>query len=889
MNDIEFDLHGEAFHADPFDTLARLRRQAPCWYDARLGAWVLTRHDDIARVLRDDACFSAARVAQFGRGAPAEAEPKLQAVNQALERWLLFSDRPLHTTLRQRLGRAFGSGQRARMEQATRQAVTQALAALHAHGPAAEVDLVRDFAYPVPSRVLATLLGIPDADIERFKGWTTDLFALIGAGIADAAAVDAGHRGVTELGRYVRDLLDDRRRHPRDDVLGHLAHRGQQTDAEAAVDVSDDDLVGLLMTMIVAGHETTTHLLANALRGLHGDARALAAVRARGGVDDAVVDELIRHDGAVFSLVRRARCDVVLAGRTVREGECVFSMLHAGNRDPAAFPDPDRLRFDRPPRPAHLGLGLGIHACMGAAMARHVTRQALNGFLRAFPRAAVLPVTRWAHNLSIRGPLALPCRLAGLAQPRPATALPDLAENRPRRHAGAQRVHNVAEVRAAVREARDRGEPLYPVSTGRNWGLGSRSPVQDGCRLLDLAGLDRIRRLDLQQGIAVVEPGVTQGALADRLADAPFMLNVTTSCRSTSVVGNLLDRGQGVLRLRSADLRGLEVVLGDGTLATTGLLRPDGGVTGPDATELFCQSNFGVVTAAAIALLPRPERTAFVYAVYERRALAEVVDTLARLHRDRVIEHLFYLGEMTLGAAPGDSFTVLGPLLGVADLVAPALHRTEAALGRIAGCTMLRSGAADALAPGDPLYERGQHFLGVPSCGPLRRRFGVDTCDLDSAAARGWSVLQVRVPFHGPTVLEAVDRLDASARACRLSVQAHFSTVSGQALNLMTMIGFARDACGIADMRQLRDELRARWAGCGFVPSREGIDALQHRASAAMGIDPAWRLLKAALDPQGVIAPGRYVPAATAGAQPGANVQDAAASGADHGNAMPAT
>lgn len=686
---VKFDILSEAFFRDPYPTLAMMRSDAPCWYDARLHAHVITRFDDITHVLKSP-MFSSERVTQFGRGAPEDLRDKLQVYTEELERWLLFSDAPVHAPLRKQLAQIFGTRlRRPIIERSVGAAIVKVLAELQ---EIKEPDLVRDFAYPVPTIVLANVLGIPSEDIELFKRWTDDIFALIGAGIADRTAVESGYRGVTELRAYVVNLIGDRWANPREDVLSDLAEL-QAGSADAGM--SADYVVGLLMTMVVAGHETTTNLIGNGLYGILSDRGARSWVLAHNGISDTAVDELIRFDGSVFSLIRRARRDVFLAGTLVREGEYVFNMLNAGNRDPKQFEDPDRLNLDRP-RSEHLGLGVGMHACLGAAMARTVVSQAVSEFLRAWPQANVGPECSWRRNMSIRGPLKLPVQLgrpygrsrrfAGELSARlesltlradaelGAEPLADLAENRARNVAAIIYAADTDVVRRVVLEANARAVPIYPVSTGKNWGLGSRTPVTDGCILLDLGDMNRVRKLDLERGIALVEPGVTQGMLADRLEGTPFLLNVTTSCRDSSVLGNILDRGQGVLRLRTDELLGLEVVLGNGTVISTGGIGPAderqyfGGGTGPDATRLFCQSNFGVVTAAAIALVPRPERAMYCYASFAGEALPSVIDCVARLRREQLIDHIFHLGEMQIdpGGTSPPGFTLLGPLCSAA-------------------------------------------------------------------------------------------------------------------------------------------------------------------------------------------------------------------------------
>lgn len=874
---MDFDILSAEFFADPHPTLAAMRRDYPCWYDSRLDAHVITRYSDIARVLQDEK-FSAQRVSQFGRGAPEHQRAKLDVYNHELERWLLFCDPPVHSRLRGRLGRAFGAHLVPAIERYTAAAVAEAVARL---ADVEAPDLVRDLAYPVPTRVLADLIGIATADIERFKYWTTEIFALIGAGVADEAAVDRGYRGVVELRAYVLELLADRRAHPRGDVLSALA--APQTEPDGSV-ISDDDLVGLFMTLIVAGHETTTNLIANGLHGILSDPRSRAWVLSRGRLDDKDVDELIRFDGPVFSLIRRARQDVTVAGTLIRAGECVLSMLNAGNRDPRQFLDPDRLDFERR-GPAHLGLGIGIHACMGAMMARVTASAAVSGFLRAYPDAAIAPGCAWQRNMSIRGLTIFPVELRGSSQhssPRTFAALlaahpgvregqaasqrlPDLAENCPRRVDGVLAPRDTDAVREVVLAANAHGVPLYPFSAGKNWGLGSRSPVLDGGVLLDLSGMDRIRTLDLDRGIAVIEPGVTQGMLADRLEDTPFLLNVTTSCRDTSVVGNALDGGQGMLRLRRDELLGVEVVLGNGSVITTGGVGPAAERaffatgSGPDLTRLFCQSSFGVVTAAAIELVPRPEQTCFVYAAFRGDALAAAVDRLAALRREHVVDRMYYLSEMQIGAGAAElpDFTLLGPVMGRRGLVREALDIVRSELASVPGCKSVRAGAVRELEPGDPLYHRGRAFLGIPTCESLRARFGVSSCALDESSRQGWSVLQTVLPLDGRSVHDALMVLKAGVDAHGIPVQPHLSSVSSRAMNLMTMIWFERSTAGIERMRALRDALQADLLARGLFPSREGIDML--RASHTRGPrDAGWAQLKAALDPNGVIAPGRY-------------------------------
>jgi len=420
------------------------------------------------------------------------------------------------------------------------------------------------------------------------------------------------------------------------------------------------------------------------------------------------------------------------------------------------------------------------------------------------------------------------------------------------------------EVQDIVNEARLRGTPLYPVSTGMNWGLGSRHPVRDDCVLVDLSRLDRIREVDLAHGYAVIEAGVSQHALAQRLEGTPWMLNVTTSCKDSSLLGNAMDRGEGCIRPRREDLLGLELVLGDGSVLHTGGVGPAGARkyyglgTGPDASDLFLQSSLGIATAGAFAFIPRPERIDYAFASFERGGLAEVVDTVLALRRERVLDTTFRLSE--LPAEPGRSgpapdFTLLGPLLGrrAAVEATEAVLREE--LGRLPSFRSFECGPVADMALTHPLYLRTQFFRGIPSCEMMRARFRVDSCDLDGRSESGWTVVATVLPLQGravQTALDVVTRVvDVEGLTCRLEV----STVSATTILLMTAIWFPRNADGIARMRRTQTALRTQLRDAGLHPARDGVDAVRDEGPAG----GALARIKAALDPAGIVSPGRYV------------------------------
>jgi len=396
----DFDILSDAFFADPYPTFAAMRRDAPCYYDTRLEAHILTRYRDVEHTLGGED-FSAERVDQWGKGAPAQVQDELAFFARELKRWIPFNDPPVHTRLRTRLGASFGPHNLPRIEQLAREHVATGLAGLD---PAGEIDFIRDFAFPVPSRILAALMGIPAGDIGLFKQWTVEIFTLIGAGVATEEAVRTGHHGIVAMRDYCRALIDERRARPQDDVVSALIATGTPDDP-----VTDDDVAGMVMTMIAAGHETTTYLIGNAVHAVMGDARSRELVLDSGLGTDAV-EEFARYDGAVFSIIRRARVDLTINGELVPQGAPVFCMLHSANRDPRVNREPDRLDLARA-KVTHVGFGAGIHKCIGSLMARTVVREAVQEFFRRFPAAQPAGEVTWISNLGLRGMATFPVQL----------------------------------------------------------------------------------------------------------------------------------------------------------------------------------------------------------------------------------------------------------------------------------------------------------------------------------------------------------------------------------------------------------------------------------------------------------------------------------------------
>ncbi|WP_084484258.1 FAD-binding oxidoreductase [Nocardia anaemiae] len=452
----------------------------------------------------------------------------------------------------------------------------------------------------------------------------------------------------------------------------------------------------------------------------------------------------------------------------------------------------------------------------------------------------------------------------------------DLGEHRARETRGTCYPLDTDEVQRMVLRAVREATPVYPLSTGRNWGMGSRNPVIDGCTILDLSRMNTIRTLDLDRGYAVVEPGVTQRQLVELLDGTPWMLNVTSGCADASIVGNTIERGDGTIRPRVEDLLGLEVVLGTGEIMTTGGLDRNGGwsgtAAGPDLTRAFLQSNLGVVTAMAIGFVPRPEAVTLVNATYANAALAEAVDAVIRVGRARVATHgmlrlkeLFVVPEAGRAAladtADPDIFTVQVPLLGSREAVRLAENDIRATLVGVDGLMSYRSLDAATTPIDDPLYPRTLFARGIPSCLHLHQSLGVDECAGADEARIGWLTFLPVVPLQQNALSKAVELFGFEAERHGVAGMLEFNVISQHTTNMVTQIPFVRKPEAIERAHALRRAVRRVFLEAGFPPYRSNIDQMPRELAdrSASYRDGPLDGLKRLFDPADIISPGRYL------------------------------
>lgn len=390
------------FFEDPYPAYRTLREGAPIFWSEAWGGWVLTRYADVEAVLRNPRLFSSAgRVHYLLDQLPADVRAEAVLLSAHYRHGIAHSDPPAHTRLRALLTPWFTP----RLLESLRPRIRTLAAQLVEEAAAQpQPDLMRDLAYPLPAIVILELLGAPAADTHLFRRWAVEINLLFaGGGRTTAEAMRTATAGLHEMRAYVGALIDERRRRPSDDLIGHLVHAGQEGDR-----LSDAELVSTVVTLFVAGHETTTHLLGNGLIALLRAPDQLALLRSRPELMAPAVEELLRYDAPVQRSWRIALEETEIHGQKIRRGQMLLVLIGAANHDPAVFADADRLLVERRDN-RHLGFGMGIHFCLGAPLARIEVPEALHAVMRTFPHLELIEDSplQWRHDVALRGVEAL--------------------------------------------------------------------------------------------------------------------------------------------------------------------------------------------------------------------------------------------------------------------------------------------------------------------------------------------------------------------------------------------------------------------------------------------------------------------------------------------------
>jgi cytochrome P450 len=367
---------------NPYPLYARARREAPVFFSSLFATWVVTRYEDVHAILRDSRRFSSSYLFR----APVDPPPEVLVMLAQLppEMPLLVSeDPPSHTRTRALVSHAFLPKQVARMAARIRRIAHELIDQLPAAGDA---DLVHQYTYPLPMRVLLEFLGLPAEDAEGIKHWCHDHMLLSVPGIGAAQQRRSAETEVA-FSRYTEALITARQRQPQTDMLSALIHA--RVHGERPLD--DVELHTLLQQLLFAGHETTTNLLSNTVYALLHDATQWQALQRDLTCTARAVEEGLRYDAPVQGMFRTTTEDVTIRGVTLPAGAPVFVAFGAANRDEHIFPEPDRFEVQRPNADKHVAFGHGVHYCIGAPLVRLEARIALEVLVQRLPDLHLVP------------------------------------------------------------------------------------------------------------------------------------------------------------------------------------------------------------------------------------------------------------------------------------------------------------------------------------------------------------------------------------------------------------------------------------------------------------------------------------------------------------------
>ncbi len=393
--DVLFNPFLPEFHADPYPAYRRLRELDPV-HQTPLGLWVLTRYDDVHLALRD------ARLGREGFAPLLEAAYGSPGDSGVLPRSMLFQDPPDHTRLRSLVSKAFTP----RVIEGMRPHIQEIVDRLLDRGEGNKgMDLIEDLAYPLPVTVICEMLGVPVEDHPAIRQWSADVARSLDAlGLPTSEdVVERGRAGRRALGEYFHQLVPERRRHMRNDLLSALIAAEEQGDK-----LSEGELISTCILLFIAGHETTVNLIGNGVLALLRHPEQLRLLREEPVLISTAIEELLRYDSPVQRTARMSSERIEMGGRTIDKGAMVIAAIGAANRDPAHFADPDRLDIRRRDN-RHLSFGFGIHFCLGAPLARVEGQVAIGTLLRRRPRLELATATlTWRESSTLRGLKALP-------------------------------------------------------------------------------------------------------------------------------------------------------------------------------------------------------------------------------------------------------------------------------------------------------------------------------------------------------------------------------------------------------------------------------------------------------------------------------------------------
>jgi len=424
MSAVTFDPAQPEFRVDPYPLYERLRSDAPVHFAPETGVYCVSRYEDVLHVLNTPDVFSSRAMFVFLMNQGSEQMPKpsfnllrfmanliwkvrLNPAGFATSRNLIAEDGDRHRGMRNIVNRGFTPRHIASWEPRAREIVDEIMLDLRTRE---RFDLVSSLSVPLPVTMIAELLGVESERLQDFKRWSDVVIEnATGPGRKDPFSrvfVDT----MMELLVYVKGIAEDRKQHPRDDLVSVIV---AESGGDSALSVRE--VIQFVMLLLVAGNETTTNLIGNTVRALLANPDQLDRLIKEPGLLPVAIEEGVRYDAPVQLVFRTATRDVEIAGTRIPKGAFVAPLLGSANRDPSRFADPDRFDVTRDPQ-GHLGFGFGRHFCLGASLARLEARVALEAIVPELARYELAEAPQMVDSFLVRGPQRLELRAASGAR-----------------------------------------------------------------------------------------------------------------------------------------------------------------------------------------------------------------------------------------------------------------------------------------------------------------------------------------------------------------------------------------------------------------------------------------------------------------------------------------
>ena len=382
---------------DPYPMYARLHEEGPVHYldvGSKWPVWSIVSHAECSSIAKDPR-LSAKRAQQMLLSLPLSRQSEFAELARMLGLWLIFMDPPEHTRLRKLLNKGFSAAAVEGLRPQVEAIVDQMLKPLQ-HG--SEVDLMRDFANPMPVRIILEVLGIPQELRETFVDWSRAIAVFRGNPNRTVEEAHAAQNALIELTEFFRKTVAERRRNKGSDLISLLIDIEEEGEV-----LTEEELYAQCIALLFAGHETTRNLIGNGMYTLLQHPQQTAELRERPEIIRSAVEELLRYESPVQFTARVLKEDIDVCGQQIRKGWTVLCMLGAANRDPKQFQEPNDLDLKRLNN-QHLAFSAGLHFCIGAQLARLEGQIALLNLVQRFPKMKLTgPRPEYAPTFGFRG------------------------------------------------------------------------------------------------------------------------------------------------------------------------------------------------------------------------------------------------------------------------------------------------------------------------------------------------------------------------------------------------------------------------------------------------------------------------------------------------------